>query len=433
MKRSTHSRRAFLGQSAAAISALAFPAIIPASARAAGDTAPNSRIGVGLIGSGPQGCGVMGNFLRNQNARVLAVCDIQAERRESAKARVDHQYGDSACDTYNDFRELLERSDIDAVIIASPDHWHVLHGIYAARAGKDMYLEKPMGLCAADNQALRDAIHRHKRVFQYGTQQRSSENFRIACELVRNGYIGELRHIEVGAPPSIPGGEVPPEPVPPGVDYELWLGPAPYAPFSKNRIINEYWWHNTDYALGFVAGWGIHHVDIAQWGCDMDLSGPVEAEGTGEFPTEGFRNCATSWDIRFRYANGVTMHYTDENQLTHGINFIGSEGRVYVRRSHLETDPKSLMDVKLGPDEIHLYESNDHAGNFLECVRSRAETVCPIDIAVRSDMICQLSDIAMRLKRPLKWDPAVERFIGDDEANARLTRPMREPWKLYND
>ena len=424
-------RRTFLARVAKAAGVCAFPYIVPSSALGAnGAVAPGNRITVGCIGVGPQGNGVMGNFLGRAEARVVAVCDVDARRREATRKRVDDHYRGTGCAAYSDFRELLARDDIDAVLIASPDHWHVPHAVAAAKAGKDMYVEKPLMLSLSQGQALRNAIHQYGRVFQYGTQQRSSREFRLACELVRNGRIGVLRTIKVGSPASRVSEEITPTPVPDWIDYEMWLGPAPWAPFSEKRIVNNYWWHHSDYALGFVAGWGIHHVDIAQWGNGTDLTGPIEVEGTGVFPPAGFCDCATKWNVQMRYANGVVLDYTDEAQNRHGITFEGSDGWVHVARGILEAHPKALVQTRFGANEARLYDSTHHVGNFLDCVKSRAETVCPIDVAIRSDMICHLSDIAMRLGRKLRWDPDAERFMDDAEANRMLQRAMRAPWQV---
>ena len=253
-------------------------------------------------------------------------------------------------------------------------------------------------------------------------------------QLVRNKRIGELKVIKVGAPASRASENLTAEPVPDWLDYEMWLGPAPEAPFSSKRIVNNYWWHHSDYAVGFVAGWGIHHVDIAQWGIGADGSGPVEFEGTGVFPSDGFCNCATKWNIMCRYANGVLLDYTDDGadgrQNKHGIRFEGTEGWVHVARGSIDAEPKSLLQTVFAPDEIRLCKSRDHMGNFLECVKTRAETACPIDTATSSDAICYLSDIAMRTGRKLQWDPAREVCVGDAEANRMLARSMRAPWRI---
>lgn len=424
-------RRTFLGSAMKAAVVSSFPHIIPASALGAdGHVAPSNRVTVGAIGNGPQGNGVLGNFLRHEEAHVVAVCDVNALRREATRKLVDEHYAGEGCAAYNDFRELLARKDIDAVLIATPDHWHVPHAVAAAKAGKDMYVEKPFMLSLSQGLAARDAVQRYGRVFQFGTQQRSSQEFRLACELVRNQRIGELKTIRVGSPASRTSENLQPNPVPEWLDYEMWLGPAPWAPFSDNRIVNNYWWHHSDHALGFVAGWGIHHVDIAQWGNDTDLTGPVEVEGTGVFPSDGFCNCAIRWNITMKYANGVVLDYTDDGQNPHGIRFEGTKGWVHVARGFIDAEPKTLLQTRFGQDDIRLYESRDHVGNFLECVKTREETVCPVDVAVRSDMICHLSDMAMRLRRGLRWDPLNERCMDDIEANRMLTRAMRPPWQV---
>lgn len=425
------SRRNFLKHSGLATAAVAAPWIVPASALGLnGSVAPSERIVVGCIGVGPQGNHVLGNFLSHREAQIVAVCDVKRPAREDTKKRIDDHYGNQDCAAYGDFRELLARDDIDAVSIASTDHWHVLHTIHAARAGKDMYVEKPLAVTIAELKATRDAVHRYGRIFQFGTQQRSSRIFRFSCELVHNKLIGDLHSIKVGAPASIKSDNFGETPIPDWIDYDMWLGPAQWSPFNENRVSNSYWWHVSDYAIGFISGWGIHHIDIAQWGNGTELTGPVEIAGTGVFPTDGMCDCALRWNVDLFYENGVRVNYTDDGQNTHGITFEGTDGWVYVRRSYMDTHPKSLMTYALKPDDIHLYESDDHVGNFLDCVRSRRQTVCPIDIAVRTDTICQLSDIAIRTGRPLKWDPAAERFSNDDEANRLMARAMREPWRL---
>ena len=424
--RNTLTRRDFIKSGlVAAATASVFPAVVPSSVFGA-----SNRVNVGCIGMGGQGCGVMNNFLRNAEAQVVAVCDVNAKRREAAVKMVNDHYRSMGCTGYNDFRELLAREDIDAVLIASPDHWHVPHAVFAAKAGKDMYVEKPLMLSLHQGQALRDAVHRYGRVFQYGTQQRSSREFRFACELVHNKRIGDLRLIKVGSPASRQSENLTPMPVPDWLDYDLWLGPAHCTPYSDKLIVNDFWWHNSNFALGYVAGWGIHHVDIAQWGNGTDLSGPIEVEGTGEFPKDGFCDCATKWNVTMRYANGIVLDYTDEAQNRHGIRFEGANGWIHVARGVLETEPKSLLKETLGPNEIHLYESVSHVGNFIECVKTRKPTVCPIDVTIRSDMICHLSDIAMRLRRKLRWDPEREKFVDDAEADRMLVRAMREPWQV---
>lgn len=420
------SRRTFLKQAGMGAGALfAAPVIIPASAWGA-----NDRINVGTVGVGPQGRSVMECFLASPDARVVAVCDVNALRREDARKRVDSFYSASGCQAYGDFRELIAREDIDVIHCATPDHWHVLVALEAARAGKDMYIEKPLGLSLAQDRALRDAIHQHGNVFQFGTQHRSELNFRFGCELVRSGRIGRLHTIKVALEASKTSPNFPSMPVPEWLDYDFWLGPAPYAPFTENRIINRYWWHISDYTLGFVAGQNIHFANIAQWGNGTDDTGPIEVEGWGRFPSDGLCDCAIAYNVRHTFANGVTMYLTDDVENPQGVRFEGDEGWVFVDLGRIDAEPKSLLRTEFRPDEPRLYQSTNHVQNLLDCVRTRQETICPIDQAVRSDTLCHLSDIAMRLGRKLTWDPAREQFVNDEDANRRLTRAMRSPWRV---
>ncbi|MHC4659266.1 MAG: Gfo/Idh/MocA family protein [Planctomycetota bacterium] len=437
-------RRQFLGKAAAvAAGAIAFPYIVPSSALGKGGRiAPSSRIVMGCIGMGTQGTGNMRAFLGQEDVQVAAVCDVRESQLQKAKNIVDRHYGDKGCTTYNDFRELIARKDIDAVSIAPPDHWHVLIGLEAARNGKDMYFEKPVGLSVTHSKALRDAVNRYGVVFQFGTQQRSSNNFRFGCELVRNGRIGKLHTILVGVPPGISYPNQPTQPVPDGFDYDMWLGPAPWAPytyqrcrpFDSNENVNwgyGIWYHIYDYCLGMPANWGVHHLDIAQWGNGTENSGPVEVEGTGVFPRDGLANCLLTWDVRMKYANGVTMRYADNAKIKQGIKFEGTDGWVFVRRgNYIETQPKSLLKSVISPNEIHLVKSKGHHRNFLDAVRTRGKTICPIEGAVRSDTLCHLNDIATRLERKLRWNPQKEQFVNDSEANRMLKRSMRSPWHL---
>ena len=435
-------RRQFLKTAAgAAAGAIAFPYIVPSSALGkAGTVAPSNRVIVGCIGVGGRGSGVMQNFLHQDIAQVVAVCDVKANRCQSARKRVDGHYGNTSCTEYHDFRELLARDDIDAVMIATTDHWHVLNALAAAKAGKDVYLEKPMGLSLAEDQALREACHRYGTVFQFGTQQRSDWKFRFACELALNQRVGKVHTINVLSPSSVAGGSMKPAPVPEWLDYDFWLGPAPYKPYTEDRCSNKLWWFHSDYAIGWIAGWGVHPLDIALWGGGKDLAGPVELEGSGTFPADGFCDTATDWRIVFKYASGVIMNYAGGPQPPewrqrygpdgHGVGFEGTEGWVHVNRGRITAHPKSLLDSVIGPNEINLYKSKHHVRNFLDCVKSRSHTVCPIDVAVRADIVCQLSDIAIRTGRKIKWDPEKEVIIGDPDASRSLTRPMRSPWHL---
>lgn len=415
-------RRGFLKCAGAMAAA---PYFVPSGAFGA-----NDKIAVGTVGVGPQGRRVLEMFLGCDDARVTAVCDVNALRREEARGFVDRHYGSEGCAAYNDFRELIARGDIDVVHCAAPDHWHVLVALEAARAGKDMYIEKPLGLCVTDGQALRAAIQSYGNVFQFGTQHRSERNFRFACELVRNGRIGKLHTMRVALEASKVSPNFPPMPVPEWLDYEMWLGPAPWAPFTANRIVNQYWWHISDYTLGFVAGQNIHFGDIAQWGNSSELTGPVRVEGWGVFPKDGLCDCAIAYDVRHTYGNGVVMHFTDDVQNPQGIRFEGSEGWVFVDLGYVDAEPKSLLQTVFEPGEERLPVSVNHVRDLLDCVRTRRQPISPVEQAVRSDTICHLSDIAMRLGRRLEWDPAQERFVNDDEANRMLTRAMRAPWHV---
>jgi len=432
----TSSRRQFLKGAAATV---AVPYIVPSSVLGnAGGAAPSDRIVMGCIGLGIQGTDLMRAFLSHNDVHVVAVCDVRQSQREKARAIVDQHYGNKDCTTYDDFREVCGRKDIDAVCIATPDHWHILVSLEAARNGKDMYTEKALGLSVAWDKALRETCHRYGTVFQWGTQQRSDRNFRFACELARNGKIGNLHTILVAAPYDFEVPNQPTQPVPEGLDYDMWLGPAPWAPYTYQRCrpwtkeeSYSIWYHISDYCLGGIGGyWGVHHVDIGQWGHGSDDSGPVEVEGTGVFPKDGLANCATSWKVRHTYADGVTMIYMDEAQSKHGVTFQGSEGWVHVTRQGISAEPQSLLTSVIGRDEIHLTESKGHQRNFLDAVKTRGPTICPIDVAVRTDTICHLTDICTRLGRKLRWDPQKEDFINDPEASRMLSRPMRSPWRL---
>ncbi len=430
------SRRRFLTRSA---TMLAVPPLVSASALGVDDTvAPSNRIALGTIGLGTRGTQLTKGFLDQKDTRVVAVCDVSGRQRRRVKEVVDGHYGDGGCETYNDFRDLCARRDIDAVCVASPDHWHVLHSLEAARQGKDLYTEKALGLSLAQDKALRDVCRRYGTVFQWGTQQRSADNFRFGCELVRNGRIGQLRTITVGVPHDFAFPNQPIQPAPEDLDYDLWLGPAPWAPYSYQRCrpwtkeeSYAVWYHISDYCLGGIGGyWGIHHLDIAQWGHGTDATGPVETEGTAVFPDDGLADCAIRWNVRHKYADGVTMIYTDNKQNKQGVVFEGTEGWVYVRRGHIDAHPKSLLTSKIGANEIHLPKSPGHHRNFLDCIKTRARTVSGIDVAVRSDTISHLTDICTRLRRKIRWDPKKEEIVADPQASRMLTRAMRPPWRL---
>jgi hypothetical protein len=449
-------RRTFLRTSAAlGLGTTGFPSVVPGRVLGAeGATPPSGKVVLGCIGVGSMGGGHLRSFSALEEVRVAAVCDLRRAFREKAKQTVDGRYGDRGCAMYHDYRELLARPDIDAVCIATPDHWHALIAIEAAKNRKDMYMEKPADVHVAAAKALRAAVHRYGVAFQFGTQQRSGRDFRFGCELVRNGRIGKLHTIVVGSLPGMVFANQPlqPPPDPSQFDYDMWLGPAPWSAYTFQRAASRaegspgYWMHIHDYGLGCLSGaWGIHHVDIAQWGNNTDDTGPLEIEGTGVLPKDGLCDTPVTWRVEHLYANGVRMIHMDSRHTEKefpqfitpvlenrgcGILFIGSDGWVIVSRGGLDAQPKSLLQTTFGSNEPRLPVSNNHKRNFLDCVRTRQETICPIDTAVRSDTICHLDDLAIRLGRKLHWDPAREQFVNDAEANRLLTRPLRSPWRL---
>ncbi len=398
----------------------------------------NDTIHVGCIGIGPQGTGVMRQFLRNEHARVIALSDVKSNVLKDREEMVNNFYENEDCQTYPDFLDLVARKDIDAVLVATCDHWHVLTSLAAVRSGKDVYMEKPMGLALEEDQVMRQAVHQHKRVFQFGTQQRSDANFRRACEIVRNGFIGELKTIRVWSPGSAQGGSGETVPVPEWLDYNRWLGPAPYTPYTEKRCSNELWWFISDYALGFIAGWGIHPIDIALWGGEEHFQGPWKVEGTGEFPSQGVCDTAMHWHVDIELGSGVKIEFLGpripqdwkeryQDESTHGTAFEGSDGWVFVRRGRIACS-KDLDKMEI---KDPLYESHHHVNNFVDCIRSRKQTVSHVDAAVTGDTLCHISDIAIRMGKKLVFDPENEIFLDDDKANQRLKSTMRKPWSLY--
>jgi len=416
------SRRQFLKTSATLVA----PMILPARILFGANT-PSHRVTTGHIGVGGQGGGLLGGFLGVENCQVLAVCDPLKDRREARAEQVNKHYGGAVCRAYNDFRELLVRDDIDAVVIATPDHWHVPISLAAVRAGKHVYCEKPLGLSIEQNKALRAAVRQYGATFQYGTQQRSfNTHCGFAAELVRNGYLGEIKAIHVVAPNGARGGDPTPQPVPAGLDYDLWLGPAPVTPYTRDRVLGIGRWHIYDYAIGFIAGWGAHPLDIAHWGYPHI---PVEYEGTGVIPTEGLFDTVVDWDVRGRYANGAEFTLKHGSDLT---TFVGTEGWIAAGRGRhtLAAEPASLLNVKIKPEEIHLLQDNDHYANFIRSVLARKDPVSNIDSAAQSDFMSHLGDICIRTGRKIRWDPVRETIIGDETAARMMHRSMREPWTL---
>jgi predicted dehydrogenase len=435
-----NNRRAFLKSLAGTAAVAGFPTIIPASALGAdGNVPPSDRIVMGSIGVGGQGGGHLRSLLNFNDVRLVGVCDVQETRRQSAKKSVDARYGEDTCTAYNDFRELLARPDIDAVLIAVPDHWHALIGLEAARNGKHMYYEKPMGVSFAEAKAMREAVKRYGVTFQFGTQQRSQEQYRVCAELVQNGKIGQLKEIIIASANSQYIPNQPEQPIPAGFDYNMWLGPAPWAPYTAERCTRNFTLIY-DYSIGCISGaWGVHDVDSAQWINGTDDTGPVSVEGAGVLPKEGLYDTFSSWDVVHTYANGVKLRHLDRTTATKvhdqfkiggmASMFIGTEGWIYVSRSEMRTNPANLSRSGAGPNEKQLPHSNEHHRNFFDAIRKGTLPISPIEAAVRADTICQQADIALRLGRKLRWDPVKEQF-DDEEANRMLARPMRSPWHL---
>ena len=438
----TCGRRRFLRRSlGAAGAAAAAPYVLTSAALgAAGRPAASDRVVLGYIGTGPRGMLNLRELLGCPAGQLVAVCDVWDHARQRAKQTVDQRYGNADCTAYVDFRELLAREDIDAVGIATPDHWHVPIAIAAMKAGKDVHVEKPLGISIAEDLACRDAVRRYARVFQYSAESRSCPLCRLGAELVRNGRIGKVREIRVKAPNSAAGGSTAPRPVPPGLDYEMWLGPAPWRPYSGCPNGGAGWYHVRDYALGFIAGWAAHPLDLLQWAFDTHRAGPWEIEGTGVIPQTGCNDAVINWDVRIRFGSGVRMTFqawgvSPETEprlaaLGNYAQIIGTEGWVALCYMGLVTEPESLRHSVIGPGGVRLIESPGHEEHFIECVRTRRRSVAPVDDTVRSDLISQLSDIAIRTGRRITWDPLAERIVGDPEAARLTSRPLREPWRL---
>jgi predicted dehydrogenase len=435
------SRRRFLkGAAAAAGSAIAFPTIVSASALGKdGAVPPSDRVALGYIGLGPRGMMDLREQMGVSGAQLVAVCDVWKNRRDRAKQMVDQHYRNADCKAYVDFRDLLARPDIDAVGIASPDHWHVPMTILAAQAGKDVSCEKPLGISVAEDLACRDVIKRHARVFQYGTEARSNPRRREACEIVRSGALGTIREVHVFAPNSNPGGSLAPKPVPSDLDYDLWLGPAPWRPYSGCPNGGDGWFHVRDYALGFIAGWAAHPLDLMVWAYDIHKTGPWEVEGTGKIDTRGCNDAVYDWDVRFALANGVRMtlrtngspgaapHSCCSRLNSDYVLFVGERGWIaFGYYCNAQADPPELLRE---PRNVRLTESRGQEDNFIQCVRTRRTPVSPIDDAVNSDLISQVADIAIRSGRKIKWDPLKGEVIGDAEAARLCNRATRAPWR----
>ena len=433
-------RRHFIKKAGvAAGGAIAFPYFIPSSALGLdGAVAPSNRITVGLIGAGDRGMHVLNNgFLPSAKAQVTAVCDTAKWRVKAGVDAVNDFYSTKGCVGHADFRELLADKSIDAVYIATPDHWHTPASIYAAKAGKDVYCEKPVTLTIAQGQALCAAMKQHGRIFQSGTQTRSGERLRHACELVRNGKIGKLTSIDITLPNSrgieekhLKNGASPVEPVPDGFDYDLWLGPAPLLPYRGSCFWDWRW--RSDYAAGYISDWGTHLLDFAQWMIGADGSGPTSVVGKGQRLSGGLWDVYSKYDVAFAYANGVKVSVKEGGEGKGDLKVTGTEGWFdYSWNSQsITAGSAEYQRVKIKPDEIRVYRSDNHVVNFLTCVRDRQPPISPAEVGHRSASMCHLAVIAMDVGKKLDWDPVTERFGNSDAANGMISRPMRSPWHL---
>jgi len=437
-------RRDFIKKSVGAGALLGFPTIIPSSVLGQnGKVAPSNRVAVGVIGCGGQS-GACISYVNYEKSEIVAVCDPFKSRQK----RRGEQW--NAPHRYTDFRDLLARDDIDAVHVVTPDHWHVPISLEAARAGKDIYCEKPLGVSIEQDLAAREIVAKHKRIFQYGTQQRSSDVCRMGIDLVLNGHIGEVREIYVWAPAGVAGGGDPtPQPIPEDLDYDLWLGPAPMKPYSPDRVSNRGAWYVYDYALGFIAGWGAHPLDQLQWWADQaGLGIPVEYATTGSIANGPLFDTVDQWEMQATYANGMKLRFYDNKtagkigphlpagmgepmmKRGDGTMFVGTRGWVSVSRGALMASSEELRRQAKDPGPIRLPVSRNHRENFVDGVLGREQPVATLDSAIQSDIISHMGDIGIRTGETVKWDPVKQTVVGDSEAVRMMHRPMREPWAI---
>jgi predicted dehydrogenase len=457
------SRRQFL---AATPAVLAMPTLIPSSALGAdGAVPPSERITMGVVGWGMQGPGNTGAFLNHKDCQVVAACDVDKKHLEAAVNAINAKYGNQDCKAYHDYRELMARKDIDAVMLAVPDHWHALIAVEAARHGKDIYGEKPLARTIAEQQAIVKAVQDHRRIWQTGSWQRSVENFHKAVEIVLNGLIGKVTRVEVGLPsghhdfagtapellkkleavpgapknlaqltPASPGWDLAVSAPPPELDYDRWVGPSAMEPYIKARVHMNWRW-NYNVGGGQLLDWIGHHCDIAHWGLGFDHTGPVEVEGQGEFPPkDAVWNTCTRYRITCKYAEGVEMIIAGGHRdIRSGTKWIGTDGWVWVDRGGFDCSKEEFKDRSRLPDElrkVRAYHSRDHMRNFLDCVKSRQPTITPVETAHRSAIPGHLGLIAMLVGRKIRWDPKQEVILGDAAASKLLSREYRAPWKL---
>jgi len=429
------SRRVFLkGTAAVASAAIAAPAFVPASALGKdGATAPSDRILMGIIGCGGMGRGDMGGLMGCKGVQFMAACDVHKAQLDRALGSINKRNGNQDGKGYLDFRELIGRGDLDAVIMALPDQWHAIPAIAAAKAGLDIYGEKPLARSIREARAMANAVHRYERVWQTGSQQRSESKFRYACELVRNGRIGKVHRIEVGLPTGRAGGDPKEIDVPEGLDWDWWLGPAPYKPYTGG-IVHFHWRWFMDYSGGQLTDWAGHHIDIAHWGVGLERKGPIEiTPDQVTYPTDGLYNAPTHYQFTCKYDTDVwkgELSVANNQVYKQGAKWYGENGKwIHVSRRGMTLSHPEINEP-IGPSEIHLHPSGNHRANFIDCVRSRKETIAPIEIGLRSISVALLGEIAMLLNRKIKWNPDTEEIIGDPQASAMLGKSYREPWTL---
>jgi len=429
---STYSRRKFLRatRNVAVGLGVVGPHIFLNRTKAATGQNPSEFIRVGFIGVGGQGNSNLQALMNN----AVAVCDVDQTRALSAQQRVEKANG-RPCAVFGDYRKMLEDKSIDAVLISTPDHWHTLPAVHACEAGKDVYCEKPLTLFIEEGRVLVDTVRRTKRVFQTGSQQRSEAKFRKGCEYVRSGRLGKIKTVKVGLPgvnyldqakpPLVPDSKPPA-----GLDYDMWLGPAPLRPYNKNHVMYlfRFFW---DYSGGQMTNWGAHHLDITQWGLGMDQSGPIEIEGTAVYNAEGYYETPQTFDATYKYADGTIVYCSiGTGKYRGGTTFEGERGSIHVTRGSVESTPEKILEEPLDDKSVRLYVSNQHHQNWLDCIKSRKDPICNVEVGHRSATVCHLGNIAIRTGKKVHWDPVKEQIVGDAELAKWTTRPYRAPWQL---
>ena len=416
--------------------ALATPWLRPFGALGAGRPGPNSRLGVAVIGLGDRGSNHVSGFADLPGCQVVAVCDAQRRKAEAFKDIVDRHYAQErasgsyrGCSALTDFREVLARPDVDVVVITAPENWHGIMASWAAKAGKDVYCEKALTLTVEEGRRLVEIVRSHGRILQVGTQQRSDRNFRFACELARNGYLGKVHTVRV----SVPGGRklpsAEPKPPPADVDYDLWLGPAPWTPYNDLKCTYN-WYFMADYCAGWIQSWGVHHLDIALWGMPALAASTLEIGGRAVFPDTGLADTSINWEVEAAAPDGLKLVFTDDATGRHGCRFEGDRGWVHVVRGGLTAGPTSLLQTRLQPGDTRLPVSSHHLLNFAEAVKTRRDPIAPVEAGHAATTLSLISDIATRVGGRLQWDWRPERFLNHAAANRLLRRSMRSPWTL---